>query len=93
MISVVAFGQLDGALNDVGFQPTVGIREENPIAGGRTGAEMAGITLAQPAFRQNIHAQRSYSRIFTREQTQDFAGAIGRPVVDDDQLKAYPSLC
>ena len=45
------------------LQPAIGIGEEDPLACGGAGADMARVTLAQPAVRQRLDPQGLQPRI------------------------------
>jgi len=91
-IRALTLGHHQGAHDHVGLQPAIGIREQNPVAGGGARAKMAGVTLAQPTLRQHVHALHLYARVFLRELSEDFARAIGRAIIHDDEFSFNAAL-
>jgi hypothetical protein len=92
VIGSLAFGHAHGARDHVGPQPTIGVREENPVARGRVCADTAGMTLAQPTFRQHIHPLDPHSRICLCQLFQDRARTVSGPVIHHDKLRLHPAL-
>src|SRR5258708_40152249 len=81
VIGAIAFHQSDRPDDYVGLQPTIGIREKNPIARSHTGAEMASVTLAEPTVRQYVHPLDVYTRILLRQPLEDFVRSVSRSLV------------
>ena len=87
VIGGISSGDAQRTRNHVGLQPAVGIGEQQPVAGGDTGAHMACVGLAQPVLRQMLDACRSHAHILGRESPQDVAGRVGGSIVNDDHLE------
>ena len=92
VIGSIAFRHPHGPRDHVGLQPAIGIREENPVARGRAGADVAGVTFAEPAFRQHVHALHLHPRVLLRQPPQDLAGSVGGPIIHDDEFSVHPAL-
>jgi hypothetical protein len=92
VIGSLAFGHPQRAREHVGFEPTIRIGKENPIARSRAGANVAGVTLAQPAVWQRVQALQLNARILPRETVENFSGAIAGSVIYDNDLDLHPPL-
>ncbi len=92
MIGPLAFGHTERTGEHVGFEPTICIGEENPIARGRAGANVAGVAFAEPAVRQRVHALHLNARILPRESVKNFPGAIAGSIIYDNELDLHPAL-
>ena len=93
VVGAVAGRHPQGALDDVRLQPAVGVGEQDPVARGGGGAEVAGVALAEPALRQHVHVQDSHCALVLRRQAaEDVAGPIGRAVIDGNDLDPHAAL-
>src|SRR4026209_2101170 len=87
VVRSIPLGDAQRACDHVGLQPAVGVREEDPVAGGGACTEGAGVTLAKPALRQSRHSLHLQARVFNSQSLEDFSSAVGGPVVDNNDLK------
>ena len=55
-------------------------------------ADVAGVTLAEPAIRQHVHPLHLHARILLRQSPQDFARPVGGAVVHDDDFQLDAAL-
>ena len=83
----VADHGLDGPL----LEDDVGIREQDPVGRARRlGAPGEGVALAEPSGRERVHSHAPELAVLGLESGQDLGGAVGGPVVDDDDLRRGP---
>src|SRR6185503_12966231 len=83
---------MQSARNYVWLHPAIGIREKNPVARRRARADVAGVTLSQPPFRQYVHAPHLYPCILLCELSEYFTCLVGGPIVHDDDFELYSAL-
>jgi hypothetical protein len=86
VIDAFALCQANRTNEYVRLQPTIGIREQNPLASRCVSAEVTGVAFAEPTVRKRCDVNHLEARIFFRELFEDFTGAIGGPVINDDQF-------
>ena len=69
------------------LQPTIGVGKKEPLACGGLSADMAGVTLAQPTFRQHVHAFNSDPRILLGYSPKNVGRSIARAIINDEDLQ------
>jgi len=92
MVGALLFGHAGGSEKHVPRQPGIGVNEQNPLAFGPAGADMAGVALAQPSLWQNVNAHDLQPRILLRQLLQDFTRSISGAIIHDDQFQLDATL-
>ena len=65
----------------------IGVRKEEPIAGGGLGELMTSPVLAGPAFRQRRTGNEAVPGAACHQVVYDFRGAVGRAVIEDEYFE------
>ena len=71
----------------IGREDHVGIGEEQHLAGGLRRANRQGMALPHPALRQVLHTHHAQMRMRQPDGVDDGRGAIGRPIVHQQDLE------
>ena len=92
MIDAFAVRHAQRARDHVRLQPTIRVREQNPIARRHGCAEMTGVTLPEPAFGQHLDPLHAQARILLCQASQNFAGPVLRAVIHNDHFHLHGLL-
>jgi hypothetical protein len=91
-VDVAVDGEVDRRTAQPGIEDRVGVGEEDPLAGGASGADPRGVALPRPFVGTGLVLDDDDPRILGGVGPDDLGGAIGAAVEHEDDLEIRPRL-